>query len=130
MSQTNLSNIYNPQFVPSAAAALTFSPASAAGAPTVVPASYAFMILTMRVVNVSAAPVALTVWRVPSGSANDNQHLAIPATVNIPVASANAPWFDVGSMFGAVLNAGDAVWALAGTASTLSIMADGVTISL
>lgn len=129
MTQTNFATIYNPQFIPNAAAALIFAPASAAGA-GVVPAQFNYSILTIRVTNVTAAPVSLTIWRVPAGSIDDNQHLVIPATVNVPTATAATPWFDVGNLFGAVLGVGDAIWALAGSASALTISADGVVIQL
>jgi len=124
MTQTNLITIYQPQFVPNAAAGLIFAPVPAAGL-AVVPALFNFLILTMRVTNVTAAPVPLTIWRVPAGAVNDNQHLVIPNTVNVPTATAATPWFDVGALWGALLQPGDAIWAVAGSANALSISGDG-----
>lgn len=129
MAFYNLSPIFQPQFVGSAAAALTLAPAPG-GAPTIVPPLYAYQIGVLHVTNVSAGAVSLTIWRVPAGAANDNQHVVVPATVTIPVASATAPHFDVTALWGAVLMPGDAIWALAGAPSTLSIQGDGAVITL
>lgn len=129
MTQTNLIKIYDPQWISNAAAGLIFFPAPATGG-IVVPPLYNFLLLTVRITNFSANPVPLTVWRVPSGATNDNQHVVIPSTVNVPTATAATPWFDVGNLWGSVLAPGDAIWALAGTANALSITADGAIIQL
>ena len=117
----NLSAIYNPQFIGNAAAALTFAPVGG----TTVPVGYQYQISVLRVVNVTNAPVTLKLWRVNSGGANDNQHIVVPITVLVPVATQTFPHFDVTVLWGAVLSAGDAIWGIAGSASALSVTADG-----
>lgn len=124
MSVYNVSPIFNPQFIANAAAALTFAPQGG----TTVPINTRYQINTARVVNVTNAPVALTIWIVPSGSADDNQHLAVPVTVVIPVASQTFPHFDATVLWGLVLNSGDAIWAQAGTASALTINGSGAVV--
>lgn len=122
----SLSPIYQPQFVGNAAAALTFAPAGG----TVVPAGYQYQVSVIRVVNVTSAPVSLKLWRVNSGGANDNQHIVVPVTVLVPVATQTFPHFDATVLWGAVLSAGDAIWGLAGSASALSITADGYVVTV
>ncbi len=124
MATYTLSPIFAPQYVPSSAGALTFAPAGG----TTVPANYRYQIQVCRVANNSASPVSLEIWRVPSGSANDAQHIRVPSTVLIPVATQTFPWFDVGVLWGVNLGPGDSIWAVAGTGSTLVIDADGAVI--
>lgn len=114
--------VFNPQFVPDTdAAALTFA---TPGAGVAVPANYKILISHCTVANVSADPVNLSVWRVPSGDSADPAHL-LCLTIPIPPATEAIPWFNVDCLWGAVLEAGDAIWALAGTASALVIQGDG-----
>lgn len=125
MAVYNLSPMLEPQYVANGAAAkLTLAPP---GAGTVVPASYNYLISVCRVANNSGAPVSLELWRVPSGASQDNQHIVVPS-INIPVASQTFPYFDVTALWGAVLQPGDALWALAGAGSALVIHADGAVI--
>ena len=126
MAVFNLSPLFQPQYVANAAAALTFAPAGG----TTVPAGYQYRIDTLRVTNITSAPVSLKVWRVPSGSTDDNQHIVIPVTVLVPVGVSTFPQFDVTALWGAVLSAGDAIWAVAGSASALVIQGDGVVAQL
>ena len=121
----SLSVIYQPQFVANAATKLSFFPSVAAANPLIVPAGFFFQISVMRVANVSTAPVGLTVWRVPSGSANANANVVVPQTVNVPIASNTFPQFDVTALWGAVLQPGDSIYALASAASALVVQADG-----
>ena len=116
--------IIDPQFLSPVAVALTLKPAGAA----TVPSNYTYQITVARVTNVSGAPVSLTLWRVPAGAANDNQHLLVPGTVVIPAASAAAPWFDLTILWGIDLLPGAAIWAQAGAANALTINADGLVI--
>lgn len=130
MSIYNLSNLYRPQWIATGAAApLVFSPSVAAGG-SVVPAQFNFLINSMRVQNVTTAPVSLSIWLVPAGAAADNQHLVIPPGVNVPIATGTTPWFDIGVLWGVVLNPGDAIWALAASANALNLIADGALIQL
>lgn len=123
MSVYALATIFKPQFVGGAAAALTFAPTGVVAVPT----GYQYQITVLHVANVTNAPVNLTMWRVPSGATNDNQHLVVPI-ISIPVASNTSPYFDVTALWGSVLNAGDAIFALAGSGSALSVQGDGVII--
>ena len=121
-----LSPVFNPQYCATgAAAALSLA---TPGAGTVVPANLAIQIAVLRVANNSNAPVTLEIWRVPAGAAADNAHLVVPS-VSIPVATNTFPQFDVTALWGAVLQAGDAIWAVAGSASALVIQGDGVVIT-
>lgn len=124
MSTYALSPLFEPQYAGSSAAALTFA---LAGAGTTVPANTNYQISVMRVANNSAAPVTLKIWRVPSGSSADDAHLVVPV-ITIPVATQTFPYFDITSLWGAVLRPGDAIWAIAGTVSTLVIHGDGVVV--
>ena len=122
MSVYSLSPIFQPQFVANAAAALVFA---TPGAPVAVPAGYRYQISVLRVTNVTAAPVALTVFRVKSGATAVAGTTVVPVTVLVPVASNTFPHFEVTSLWGAVLAVGDAIWATAGSASALVIQGDG-----
>jgi hypothetical protein len=126
MAVYNLSPIFDPQYVPSVAGKLTFATPSS---PTVVPASYNYQISVCRVANNSGSPVSLEIWRVPSGDSADNQHIVVPS-INVPAASQTFPWFDVTALWGVVLQPGDAIYAVAGTASALVIQADGVVVQI
>lgn len=110
-----------------AVAALVFA---TPGTPTVVPANFFYQISVLRVTNVNAAPVALTVYRVPSGSSAIAANTVVPVTVNIPVASNTFPHFDLTALWGCVLCPGDSIWALAGVASALVIHGDGAVIQI
>lgn len=125
MAAYNLYPIFKPQFIAAGAAALVFAPP---GATTTVPANYAYEISAMWVTNVTAAPVALTLWLVPALAAADNEHLVNPVTVLIPVASNTNPAFPVSQLWGEVLPAGWAIFAQAGSASALSVKAAGAVI--
>ena len=118
------SAMFQPQYIADNPAALIFSPKGGAA----VPAGYTYQISVMRVVNVSGAPVKLTMWRVPVGGAADNQNLVVPGSVVIPSANSSSPWFDVEVLWGAVIDEGGAIWAEANVASALSITADGLVI--
>lgn len=124
MPAYQLNQMFKCQFVGASSAALPF----AIGAATSVPAKFAYQLGSVRVTNVTNAPVSLTVWRVESGAAADAQHTVTPATVNVPVASNTFPHFDLTVLWGAVLGAGDAIWAQAGSASALVIQGDGAVI--
>ncbi len=117
--------IIDPQFIPVVAAPLVLHPG--AGGPSV-PANFTYQVTVARVTNVSGAPVSLSIWRVPAGTAADNQHLIVPSTVIIPAASASAPWFDLTVIWGINLLGGAAIWAQAGAANALAINADGLVI--
>lgn len=123
----NLSPIYRPQYVANAATKLVLASAAAGD---VVPAGYNYLVNVMRAINITSAPVSLKVWRVPSGAANDDQHIVVPVTVLVPVASQTFPLFDVTALWGAVLQPGDSVYGLAGAASSIVIEADGAVIQL
>ncbi len=85
----------------------------------------------MRVVNITAAPVSLKLWRVSAAAATQvNENIVVPVTVLVPVATSTFPHFDVTVLWGAVLSAGDAIWGLAGSASALTVSADGVVVQL
>ncbi len=123
MSTYALTPIFEPQYVGSSAAALTFAPLGG----TTVPSNTYYQISVLRVANNSAAPVTLKAWRVPSGSSADDAHVVLPI-ITIPVATQTFPYFDLTALWGAVLRPSDAIWAIAGTVSTLVIQGDGVVI--
>ena len=127
MAVYSLSPIFQPQYVANAAAAIPFA---TPGAPTAVPANYSYQISVMRVANITAAPVSLKIWRVKSGGTNDNTDIVVPVTVLVPVASQTFPHFDVTALWGVVLAAGDAIWAVAGAASSLVVHGDGAVIQI
>lgn len=125
------SPIMPPQFISTVADQLVFSPlpAPAVGlGGTLVPANFNFQIAGCRISNIYGAPVAVTLWRVPDGSANDNEHVRIPKSVKIPPATQGAPYFEVSIFAAIVLRTGDSIWAQADTPSALIIDADGVMI--
>lgn len=124
----SVSVIYQPQFVANSATKLSFFPSVAAANPLIVPAGFLFQISVMRIANVSTAPVGLTIWRVPSGSSNANANVVVPQAVNVPIAAATFPQFDVTALWGAILQPGDAIYALASAASALVVQADGAII--
>jgi len=119
--------IYRPQFVANAAAKLVLATGAAGN---VVPAGYNYKIDVFHVINVTAAPVTLKIWRVPSGGASGNGNIVVPVTVLVPVASQTFPQFDVTSLWGAVLTEGEWIEALAGSASALVAEADGVIVQI
>lgn len=120
-----LSPVYDPQNIANAAAALILA---TPGGGSVVPANLAIQISVLRVANNSNAPVTLEVWRVPAGAAADNAHVVVPV-ITVPVATNTFPQFDVTALWGAVLQSGDAIWAVAGAANALIVQADGVVIT-
>ena len=126
MAVYNLSPIFQPQYVASAAAKLVFA---TPGGPSVVPANVNYQILVARVANIDTVPVSLEVWRVPSGASQDGQHIVVP-TINIPVASQTFPYFDLTALWGITLQPGDAIWALASVASMLVLHADGAVVTI
>lgn len=125
MAVYSLSPLFQPQYVANAAAKLVFA---TQGAPSVVPASVNYQISVLRVANKTGSPATLKMWRVPSGATDDDQHVVVPV-VTIPVATQTYPWFDVTCLWGAVLQPGDAIWALSGTASALVIQGDGAVVT-
>ena len=127
MAVYNLSPIYQCQYIANAAAKLTFAPAGG----TVVPTGYQYQIAVFRVVNITSAPVTLKLWRVSAAAATQvNENIVVPVTVLVPVATQTFPHFDVTVLWGAVLNAGDSIWGLAGSGSALSASADGVVVQV
>ena len=126
MAIYSLSPIFEPQYVAGAAAALVFA---TPGGPTVIPAGYNYQISVARVANKTGAPVSFKCWRVPSGSTDDDAHIVVPA-INIPVATSTSPYFDITALWGVVLQPGDAIWALAGAASSLILQGDGAVIQI
>jgi hypothetical protein len=126
MAVYNLSPIVEPQYVAATSAALALAPP---GAGSAVPAGYYYQIAVCRVSNVTNAPVSLQVWRVPSGASADNAHMVLPP-INVPVASQTFPDFDLTTLWGIVLRPGDAIFAIAGAASSLVIHADGAVIQI
>lgn len=125
MPDYSLSPIFEPQLIAGAAAALQFAPA---GAGTVVPANTLYRIITARVINVSALPVALQIWRIPSGGSLGISNEMVAATVIIPVANNTFPHFDLTVLWGATLRPGDSIQAQAGAANSLTIVADGAVV--
>lgn len=87
-----------------------------------VPALTRLSLWTCRFVNVTASPVTLKVFRVASGGTAVDQYLAVE-TVTIPVASLNNPYFAWDPGF--TLSPGDAIWAVAGSASAITVSGDG-----
>ncbi len=122
----SLSPLYQPQYVDAAGAVLTFATPTG---PTIVPAGYNYQIDVARVANITGAPVSFKVWRVPSGATNDDAHIIVPS-VNVPVATQTFPYFDITALWGIVLQPGDAIWALAGAATSLVIHADGAVVQI
>lgn len=117
-----LSQIIKPQYVANAAAALQLTVDSAGTQAAAVPPLTQLSLWTARFTNGTGSPVTLKVWRVPSGAADDATHVVVN-TITIPVATAANPYFDWSP--GYQLGPGDAIWALAGTASALVVTGDG-----
>lgn len=117
-----LSTIIKPQYVANAAAALNLTVDGAGTQAVVVPALTSLSLWTARFTNNSALAVTLKVFRVPSGAAADAAHVVIN-TITVPVATANNPYFDWSP--GYTLAAGDAIWAVAGTANAIVVTGDG-----
>lgn len=117
-----LSQIIKPQLVGGAAAALTMVTTTGGTTAATVPARTQLSLWTCRFVNVTALPVTLKVWRVTSGGTNDDAHVAV-MTITIPPATFLQPYFDWSPRY--QMAPGDAVWALAGTASAVSVSGDG-----
>lgn len=124
MSVYNLSPLFKPQFVANSAAALVFA---TPGAPSAVPANQQYQLNVIRVANIDTVPCTLKIWRVPSGATDDDTHVVVPV-INLPPASNSFPWFDVTTLWQVTLSAGDAIWAVAGTASKLIIHGDGAVV--
>ena len=78
------------------------------------------IISALRVVNIAGAPVALTIWVVPSGGSRTDAN-TIEKTFSAP-----QDGLDGAFLKGVVLRPGDAVHWLAGAATSLSGRIDGV----
>jgi hypothetical protein len=124
MAVYNLAPIFPPQYINLTTAAALVSP----GGITAVPANQVYQIATMRVVNVTANPVVLVIYRLRPGSSADAAHTVVAAVV-VPVASQTFPHFDVTALWGAVLTAGDSIWASCTTAAALVVTADGAIVT-
>ena len=96
------------------------TPAGATG--ILVPANTVLSLWSCRFANVTSSPVTLEVWRITFGGSNVNQYQAVP-TITIPPPSFLAPYFDWSPRY--QMAAGDAIWAVAGTASALTVTGDG-----
>lgn len=127
MAVYNLSPIYRPQYAANASAKLVMATGAVSN---IVPAGYNYVIKAIRAVNVTAAPVTLKLWRVPSGGAVGNDNLIVPVTVQVPVATNTFPDFDITVLWDAVLTPGEAIYAEAGSASAISVSADGAVVQL
>lgn len=117
-----LSQIIKPQFVGGAAAALTLVTTTSGTTAVVVPARTQLSLWTCRFANVTGSPATLQLWRVTSGSTNDAAHMVLN-TITIPPATFTQPWFEWSPRY--QMAAGDAIWALAGTASAITVSGDG-----
>lgn len=119
-----IANIYPPQFVPDTTAAkLQFSATlPLIGGLSVVPGAVAVLLTSLLVNNVTAGVVTLKLYR---GNVADAQHIMTGfVALNIPPATISNPWFQALSA-PIVLQPGDSIWGLAGTASGLNITGDG-----
>lgn len=116
------SQIIKPQFVGGSAAALTLVTAPSGTTATVVPGLTILSLYRCRFTNVTNLPATLQVWRVTSGATNDAAHCVVN-TITIPPGTFYAPYFEWSP--GYEMAAGDAIWALAGTASAISVSGDG-----
>lgn len=127
MAIYNLSCLFQSQVVAhSAAAPLVFA---TPGAPVAVPAPYNYQLAVIRVTNITASPVSLTVWRVSAAAATPaNSNIVGPVTVMVPPGVQTFQALDVTPLWGAVLMSGDAIWMLAGTANALNVTGDGLVI--
>lgn len=117
-----LSPIIKPQFVGSVAAALTLVTTTSGTTGTAVLARTQLSLWTCRFANVTSSPTTIQVWRVPSGATNDAAHMVIN-TITIPPATFTQPFFEWSPRY--QMAAGDAIWALAGTASAITVTGDG-----
>jgi|SRR5882724_3249486 len=117
-----LSQIIKPQHVANASTALQLTVDGAGTQAAAVPALTALSLWTCRIANVTATPVTLRIYRVPSGAAADLAHTVL-FTITIPVATANNPYFDWSPNY--QLAAGDAIFMIAGTATALVVTGDG-----
>jgi hypothetical protein len=125
MPNYSLSPLFEPQYVAhSAATALQFA---TPGNPSAVPANVNYLINVLRVANVSAGIVTLEIWRVPNGGTVGNPTLVCPS-ISIPVATQTLPAMDLTMLWGAVLQPGDAIFMLAGSADALVVQGDGAVI--
>lgn len=121
--------IYSPQAITAGAAApLVFT--LIAGGTGFVPAQTQIQISTLHVCNNGNVSCPLAVWRVPVGSGGTSDVNLVLPFVNIPVATVSNPWFDLSTLWGAQLRAGDAIYARADVANFLSVHGDGVIIQL
>lgn len=117
-----LSQIIKPQFVSNSAAALVLVTTTSGTTAAVVPSKTQLSLWTCRFANVTGSPATLQVWRVTSGGTNDAAHLVVN-TITIPPATFTQPFFEWSPRY--QMAAGDAVWALAGTASAITVSGDG-----
>lgn len=113
-----LSKIIVPQFVANAATALQLTIDGAGTQAAAVPALTQLSLWTARFTNVTSSPVTLKVYRGTVAAGN----VAIN-TITIPVATASNPYFDWSPSY--QLAAGDAIWAIAGTATAIVVTGDG-----
>lgn len=121
-----LSPIFECQFIATGAAApFTFAPP---GGGTVVPPNVFYQISSIRVINKGAPPTLLTMWRVPNGGGTTDVNLCVPELI-VPSPTQSFPWFDVTSLWGAILRPGDSIAGLAGTGAQLIVIADGSVIT-
>lgn len=117
-----LSPIIKPQFVGNAAAALVLVTTTTGTTATTVPSKTLLSLWTCRYANVTGSPATLQLWRVPSGATNDAAHMVLN-TITIPPATFTQPFFEWSPRY--TMAAGDAIWALAGTASAITVTGDG-----
>lgn len=117
-----LSQIIKPQFVGSSAAALTLVTKTDGTTGTTVLSKTPLSLWTCRFANVTSSPATLQIWRVTSGGTNDAAHMVLN-TITIPPATFPQPFFEWSPRY--QMAAGDAIWALAGTASAITVTGDG-----
>lgn len=117
-----LSQIIKPQFVGNAAAALTLVTTTSGTTATTVRANTQLSLWTCRFTNVTNLPATIQVWRVTAGGTNDAAHMVVN-TIIIPPATFPQPFFEWSPRY--QMAAGDAIWALAGTASAIVVTGDG-----
>lgn len=105
-----------------------FAPAGSSA----VPAGVNYLIQGMRLANTSGVSVTVAIWRQNIGAgafAGANENLVVPAIV-IPPNSFAYPFFDVTTLWGAILQPGDQLYAGATAANVLTAAADGAIITL
>ena len=90
-----------------------------------VPKNYNYIVGELRVANVTASAVTLSVWRCPVGTTPVAGNCVINNII-VPPATQTFPDFDVTALWGAVLQPGDSVYMQAGTASALNAWGDGI----